>query len=211
VALALRAIQNYQDGGSRGALLVSDDVLSLAVEQPAVRAAFESGLLKLLHGGLAPAAAEHACRQLAVVGTAGAGAALVGLLARSRVGTAAATALDALREPAVDELLRQAFGKMSGAPRLAVIDLLGRRRDRKAVPLLVKALRTAVGLERAAMAAALGNIADRPAALALRREVLRAEGKLAVAWLDACLSCLEKLPEGSREQRDLREALGKKG
>ncbi|MBI1354883.1 MAG: hypothetical protein GC160_11095 [Acidobacteria bacterium] len=95
-----------------------------------------------------------ACQRLAVVGEAEAAPALGKLLDDPRLSHYARTALEAMPDPEAGEALREALVRLRGDLLIGVINSLGLRRDRKALPMLGK-LRHSHNLEvsRAASAA----------------------------------------------------------
>lgn len=207
IAQALEAIRRYQRGGSRGALLVSDQAASLALTNPASRATFEDGLITLLRGELSDAGAEHACRQLGLVGSGACAGILVRCLANANRVNAACQALDAIRDPAVDAALRGALPAASGTVQLALIDLVGRRRDARGLRALGGLLKTGDEAVRIAVAGALASIGTRAAA-ALLRNVLKLSGiQTNPRVVDACLACAGRLAPSDKGRHDLLGAL----
>jgi hypothetical protein len=88
----------------------------------------------------APGASEYAkakaCQRLAVVGDKGAVPALAALLADPHLSLYARFALEPLPDPAADEALRAALGKLSGMLLVGVVNSIGRRKDVKAIAAL---------------------------------------------------------------------------
>ena len=81
-----------------------------------------------------------ACRQLARVATKEAVPTLAALLGDEKLSHMARYALETIRDPSVDDALRDAMGKLKGRPLLGVIGSLGVRRDAKAVDAMAKLL-----------------------------------------------------------------------
>jgi len=77
-----------------------------------------------------------ACRGLALIGTKKAIGPLANLLGDEKLSHMARYALETIKDPAVDEALRDAIGKLKGMPLVGVIGSVGVRRDAQAVPLL---------------------------------------------------------------------------
>lgn len=203
IAQALEAIRAYKRGGSRGALLASDRAVSIAIKDPKAREALEEGLVSLLAQDLSQEAAEHACRQLGVIGTGAAASRLIALFRKPALLTAVCGALDAIRDTATDSALRGALPKATGLVRGALVDLVGRRRDQRAVPLLIALLRAKEAPLRSAAARALGMIGNGAAARALRQVAMPQERVPGPELIDACLQCAERLPAASRDRREL--------
>ena len=201
VDAVLAAIRRYQPGGSRGALLISDQALSEATADPGFRGALEDGLKKLLSEDLNASAKEHVCRQLGVLGSEACCPVLVGLMHDPSLRTAASQALDAIRGQTVDDALRKALPGSRGQGRLGLIDLLGRRRHPRSVKLLAELMADEDPATAASAMAALGSIGTAPAADALRRTgPIRGRESVAL-YVDACLVCASRLEAGSRARR----------
>jgi len=81
-----------------------------------------------------------ACRQLSIIGTSKAIAPLASLLGDPEMSHMARYALEPIPDPAVDQVLRDALGKLSGRPLIGVITSIGVRRDAQAVEPLMKML-----------------------------------------------------------------------
>ncbi|NUQ66616.1 MAG: hypothetical protein HUU20_29490, partial [Pirellulales bacterium] len=101
----------------------------------------EAELLAVLRSEATLEQKSAACRQLARVGTQGAVPALAALLGDEKLSHMARYALEAISDPAVDDALPDALGKVQGRPLLGVIGSLGVRRDAKAVEPLAVLLR----------------------------------------------------------------------
>lgn len=109
-----------------------------------------------------------ACRQLAVIGTRDALPALVPLLGDEKLSHMARYAMETMVDPAVDEALREALGKVQGQPLVGVITSLGVRRDAQAVGPLGRLLSHSDAAVAQAAARALGSIGNAAAVKALR-------------------------------------------
>lgn len=97
----------------------------------------EERLLEILRSPLATSDAKAwACRQLRQVGTERSSEALAGLLADPKLTTYARLALQSIPGNKVDEVLRQAVGRLEGDAKVGVILTLGARADQKAAALL---------------------------------------------------------------------------
>jgi len=111
-----------------------------------------------------------ACRLLALVGTKDAVAPLAALLGDEKLSHMARYGLEPIPDPAVDEALRNALGKLKGRPLVGVIGSIGVRRDAEAVqPLLQMLMQNEVGQEAMGAAVrALGQIGTMAAAEVLK-------------------------------------------
>ena len=74
-----------------------------------------------------------ACRLLSIVGTKDAVAPLAALLGDQQLSHMARYALEPIDDPAVDDALRAALGRVSGRPLIGVIGSIGVRKDVKGV------------------------------------------------------------------------------
>ncbi len=203
----LEAIRQYQVGSSRGALLISDEAVGYATDHAEFRSQLEQGLLGLLGENLSTVAKEHVCRQLAAIGSEASAPALVGLLSHPPLVTAAATALAALPGDHVPALLRADFPKLPELAKVAVLDVLGRRRDEDSIPLLAGLAGEKDARVAEAALAALGAIGSGKAAATLHELGSRQGGKPASAFVDAALVCAERAGAGAAEGRRLLEWL----
>ena len=102
-----------------------------------------------------------ACRELALIGTKDAVAPLAALLGDEKLAHMARYALEPIPDPAVDDALRDALGKLKGRPLVGVIGSIGVRRDAKAVEPLSKLLKDTDPDVAQAAARALGRIGTR--------------------------------------------------
>jgi HEAT repeat protein len=132
-----------------------------------------------------------ACRQLAVVGTRDAVAALAALLPDAKLSHMARFALEPMPDPAAGDALRSAMGQLHGNLLVGVINSIGVRRDSNAVAALSKRLSDADPQVAAAAASALGRIGTPAAATALRQGLAKAPVSLRPVLADASLGCAE--------------------
>lgn len=116
-------------------------------------------LVELLRDpGASVFAKAKACQRLAVVGNYFAVPALAPLLADPQLSHYARYALEPLQDPAADQALRDALGKVKGKLLVGVINSIGVRRDPEAIPLLGKLLADEDAEVAQAAAAALARI-----------------------------------------------------
>ena len=97
-----------------------------------------------------------ACQRLAVVGTKDAIPALVALLPDEKLNFYARFGLEGIPDPAVDDALRDAAGRLTGRQQVGVIDSIGQRRDAKSVELLKGLLTNSDAIVASAAAGAVG-------------------------------------------------------
>ncbi|MBN2593638.1 MAG: HEAT repeat domain-containing protein [Sedimentisphaerales bacterium] len=142
-----------------------------------------------------------ACRGLALIGTEKSIAPLVALLGDEKLSHMARYALETIKDPAVDEVLRDALGKLRGTPLVGVIGSVGVRRDAKAVETLTKMLRDSDAVVAQAAARALGSIGNSTAASALENELKRTSGQNKLNVCEGLFRCAETaVAEGRKQQ-----------
>ncbi|MCH8121052.1 MAG: HEAT repeat domain-containing protein [Planctomycetes bacterium] len=132
-----------------------------------------------------------ACRLLALVGTKDAIAPLAALLGNEKLSHMARYGLEPIPDPAVDDALRNALGKLKGRPLVGVIGSIGVRRDVKAVRPLAKMLRSPDTQVAQAAARALGKIGNRPAARVLQRALPNVSAANQLALCEGLFRCAE--------------------
>jgi HEAT repeat protein len=141
-----------------------------------------------------------ACRQLSVIGTKDAIAPLAALLGDEKLSHMARYALEPIPDPAVDDALRDAIGKLKGRPLVGVITSIGVRRDAKAVAALSKMLQDQDSDVVQAAARALGTIGNSAAAKALQGALANAPAANQLALCEGLFRCAEAL--AAKGQRD---------
>ena len=100
----------------------------------------EAKLIAVLKSGATQEEKAAACRQLARVATKQSVPVLASLLGDEKLSHMARYAMETIRDPSVDEALRDALGNFKGRPLQGVIGSLGVRRDAKAVDAIAKLL-----------------------------------------------------------------------
>lgn len=190
---AFKALETYQSGSSRGALLALDQAVIEATSDAAARADLELRLVKVLRGPASTVAKEYACGKLAVIGGPGAVEALGELLPDLTLAHAATNALQVIPGAEAGKVLGDRVGTLSGLRKVGVITALGLRRDAASEPILAKLLLDPDVEAAAAAAGALGEIGTRAAAMALEAFLPHAPGPVRAALADACLAGAERL------------------
>jgi HEAT repeat protein len=174
-------------------LLLAGAIRSFAQTVPPATKEQEAKLIAVLTSDASQKEKVDACRQLAVIGTKDAVAPLAALLGDEKLSHMARYALEPIPDPAVDEALRDALGKLKGRPLVGVIISLGVRRDAKAVPALGKMLRDSGADVAQAAARALGSIGDSAAAKALQAALPNAPAANQLAFCEGLFRCAEAL------------------
>ena len=141
-----------------------------------------------------------ACRQLATAGTKDAVAPLAAMLGDEKLSHMARYALEPIPDPAVDDALRDALGKVKGRPLVGVIGSIGVRRDPEAVEALAGRLQDADADVAQAAARALGRIGTSRAAKALNSAWANVPAGNQLAFCEGLFRCAEAL--AARGQRD---------
>jgi HEAT repeat protein len=141
-----------------------------------------------------------ACRQLAIIGGKDSIAPLAALLGDEKLSHMARYALEPNPDPAVDQALRDALGKVKGGPLVGVIGSLGVRRDAQAVPALAQRLGDSDAVVARAAARALGSIGNAPAAAALQKALPNASADNRLDTCEGLLRCAEKLAAAGEER-----------
>jgi HEAT repeat protein len=162
---AFQALQSYDWGGSREALQPIDQ----AVVKENGDADLEQRLADVLDDQVSRAAKDYVCRKLSLCGSATCVPALATLLPDAELSHMARYALEPMPDAAVDEVFRDALGRLKGKPLVGVIGSIGVRRDPKAVEPLQELLQRhqAGGQVMQAAARALGSVGPPAAAQAL--------------------------------------------
>ena len=148
-------------------------------------------LIAVLTSGAGQKEKADACRSLALIGTKDAVPALAALLADEKLSHMARYGLEPIPDPAVDEALRGALGKLKGRPLVGVIGSIAVRRDAKAVEPLAKLLGDPDAAVVRTTAKALGRFGTPEAGKLLLEKLAAAPAALRPAVADACLSCAE--------------------
>ena len=175
-----------------GQLQAAPDVNSMDKEK-------EGKLIAILKSDAPPQDKAIPCKQLAIYGTKDAVPALAALLSNPDLASWARIALEAIPDPAVDDALRAAMGKLQGNLLVGVINSIGYRHDAKAVNGLVKKLNDADPEVASAAGVALGHIGGATAAKALTKAMGGAQEAVRPALAQGSILCAEKLlAEGKR-------------
>lgn len=142
-----------------------------------------------------------ACQRVGELGAKEAVPALSALLPNDHLSTYARYGLEPIADPSADDALRAALTKLKGNQLIGVINSIGKRRDAKASPVLVKMMYGADPEVARAATAALGSIGTESSAKELHAALARTKGPMRIAVADACLICADRfLTQGKRDQ-----------
>jgi len=153
----------------------------------------EARLVGVLESNASPAQKDAACVRLKQIGTAAAVPALASLLTDEDLSHSARYALESMPYPQAAEALCAALPKTTGETRAGIIDSLGVRAERKAVPALARRLADSDAMVASAAATALGRIGGAEALRALRAAPPAAPADVQNAVADGLLSCADRL------------------
>ncbi|MEA3364574.1 MAG: hypothetical protein U9Q79_02950 [Candidatus Hydrogenedentes bacterium] len=151
-------LKAYDWGGDRGALVGIDDLIAGAQGDKDKLAEIEGALLEVLQSDVKVPAKEYICRQLALIGTARCVPILANMLSDAEMSDRARLALEAIPDASVDEALRAALTNANGIQRVGIVNTLGERRDKKAVPMLSEMRNDSDSMLSEAVEAALRKI-----------------------------------------------------
>ena len=155
----MAALATYDWGGDRGALMPIDARAAEATVDKEKREALEQALLGVLQSDAPLPAKEHVCRQLALIGTSKSVPVLAAMLADAELSDRARFALEAVPDASADDALRAALDSSDGIIRVGIVNTLGERRDKKAVPAIEKMRDSGDAVLSNAVDAALRKIA----------------------------------------------------
>lgn len=150
----------------------------------------EDRLIAILRADAPPQEKSDACRELARIGTRQAVPVLAPLLADEKLSHMARFALEPIADPAVDEALRDALGKVKGLSLVGVISSLGVRKDSAAIDPLARFLSDPDPAVVQAAAHALGRIGG-AAVPALEGVLTSHSGPELFAVCEGLLRCAE--------------------
>jgi HEAT repeat protein len=191
---AVAAVRDFDYGKPRLALMTVEKLINDTHGKSALRAQIEQELAAVLGSDVSVACKQWVCRQLWRIGTEASVPALEKMLADSdpHVVEAACYALSRHSSPAVGNALRNALGRANGNGLVAVINLLGDRRDAGCAGQLAK-LGAGTGDAAEPAMAALGKIATPEAVRVLSGLHAHGEGKRHTSTAHTLLQSAQEL------------------
>jgi HEAT repeat protein len=156
----MAALKAYDWGGDRGTLMGIDARIADAGGDKEKLAEIEQALLDVVQSDVPLPAKEYACRQLALVGTSRCVPTLAAMLSDAEMSDRARFALEAIPGPTVNGALRAALNTAEGMPQVGIVNTLGERRDKEAIPMLEEMRDSADGVLSEAIDRALRKIAE---------------------------------------------------
>jgi HEAT repeat protein len=191
--LALKALETYDHGSGRGALMPLDDAIQVSLVTPEMQPVLERRLIEALEKSPSPVATEYISGKLALIGSKAAVPILAALLSDAKRREPARNALGLMPCTEAVQALRDSLAHLTGTARIGVIQTLGERRDTISVPELCLHLHSPDSQLAAAAAGALGQIGSVSAGGALREFLSRKPAGIGSVVADACLVCAGKL------------------
>jgi len=173
--------------------LLKSSLTAAVLLAAAAAIADEAQLIAVLKSDAPQKDKADACRELAHLGTRNAVPVLAAMLGDEKLSHMARYALEPIPDPAVDDALRDALGKLQGRPLMGVIGSLGVRRDAKAVAALARFLSDADPNLAQAAARALGSIGTPEAAKAIEGALAGTSGTKQFDFCDGLFRCAEAL------------------
>jgi|GEM_PF-1762152 len=205
VEAALEMAQDYQFGQSRSVLQKIETVVGQSGQgHPGLRGALQERFLEQL--ACAEVSTDYkrfVCRQLSLIGDAGAVGGLAALLGDQELADMARFGLERIPVAEATAALRDKLVQVSGKQKIGIVNSLGVRRDGGAVESLV-AFVGGDDVELASAAGrALGNIANEQACQGLMKARAGASGQVKAVLTDACLACAERMHQEGKSDRAL--------
>jgi len=201
LASLLDGARTYDQGKTRSHLAA---ITKMIHEHPAQAAIIEGKLIAFLGQDATLTAKRFVCQQLRQIGTKESVPVLAALLSEPQTADMARYALEGIDDPSVDTILLRALGTSSGKTRIGIINSLGQRRFAGALGALSGLLYDADTAVTEAAAAALGHLANEPAAEALAKAAEIATGSQRQTVVDAYVACVDGLVRSGRGREALR-------
>jgi len=194
-------ILTYEYGQSREPLTQLTDIIRNAYNSPEELKIIEGRLARVLGADATLACKQFICRKLSIIGTEESIPTLAKMLTDQDTSDMARYALERIPAPAVDKALRDALGETTGNVKVGIINSLGQRGDKKAVGQISKLLTDTDKEIALAALSALGRIADRKAAMILRKAKAQVRPELHLPWAHAYLMCADKFLADGQKRR----------
>lgn len=153
----------------------------------------EQKLIQVLQSAASPAEKDAACARLKLIGTTKCVPALAVLLTDDQLSHSARYALEPMPFDEAGGALLDAMGKTKGPIRVGIINSLGFREEKRAVPALAALVRDPDLAISSASASALGRIGGSDALTALRGCLRNSPPVLHAAAADGLLRCANRL------------------
>lgn len=188
----LKALATFDGGIDSAPFWALRDYVYARRDDPAARAQCESALLAFLGGKATPTAKMAVCRHLRFIGGDKSVPVLAKMLPSPETSDMALYALAKIPGPAADLALRESLAKTGGAVQVSVINTLGVRGSREAVPALAPFLGQPKSDAAKAAAYVLGRLGGPASAAALTKALPAAPADLKVVLAASLLACGEQ-------------------
>jgi HEAT repeat protein len=195
---ALKAVLTFEYGRDAAPLVLVEQLVVAAAKDETSRDAVERRLLRALSAASTRDARSFLCRQLRTIGTARSVPQLEKLLTDPDLSHMARYALGRIEVPEAAAALHRALSKTSGKLQVGIINTLGERRYRQALPDLARLLYSSDSGVAEAAAGALGRIGGVEAVRALQAVYPRATEALRERMDNALLVCAEQFVAAGR-------------
>ena len=172
---------------------------SLLVADENERREREVRLIEILKRGASIQEKDQACRELQIIGSPASIPALAALLMDKDLSHMARYALEPMPYPEAGKALRMALAQTTSLVKIGIINSLGFREEKEAVPDLIGLLKDSDGEVVSSAAAALGRIGTPEAALALEKFRKTASPPLQAVAAEASLTTAERLLGNNRQ------------
>jgi HEAT repeat protein len=192
----LAGIASYEFGDGRDSLARFSDLIRASLGDPARRKQIELRMLQFLESDATTAGKDFMFRELSVIATSASVPALAAMLPRAETAEMALYTLARIPGPAVDDALRKRLAAAEDSGKIAVIHVLGQRRDAKSVRPLAALLSSPLPGVAEAAASALSHIANGPALEALASARSRAQEPFRQRLSEAYVGCADRLAPG---------------
>jgi len=197
---AVAAIRDYDYGQSRKTLLLVEKLINETHGNAELRAAIEKELVRVLESRATLACKQFVCQKLWIIGTDASLPALSKMLGsgNEHVVEAACYALSSNPSPMVDNVLQGALDRAEANGLIAVINLLGERRDEESARAIAGLTDSQDASVAEAAIAALGKIASDNAIKVLADLRKSDNPKSRTAASHAYLQCAQELEKRRR-------------
>ena len=194
----LAQVAKYEYGQSRDPLMRLSALVRDAQKSAALARTAESSLDALLQSDATREGKRAVCLELSVAGSDQSVPALAALLSSDDTAEAARYALERIGTANALAALRAGLGQTGAKARIGIVNSLGTKRDRAAVPALARFLSGSDAETAAAAADALARIADPPARSALAAALAKSTGAQHRVFAEASLVCAGLLLDENR-------------
>jgi HEAT repeat protein len=188
----LKSVASYNGGIDSAPFWALRDYVYTRKDDPAARAQCETDLLAFLGTKATPTAKMAVCRHLRLIGGDKSVPVLARMLTAPETSDMALYALTKIPGTAADQALREALAKTSGAVQISLINALGVRESREAVPALVSILGQTKTDAAKAAAYVLGRLGGPAASAALVKAFATAPADLKIVLAASLLACGER-------------------